>query len=222
MLHLYALTEHPAQLAAARGIEGSLLLTVEVDGIDAVFSEPAVEVREATDDAILAHAGVVEKVAELNDAVLPARLGRPYASEEALAEAVRARAPELRKALERVRGCAELGVRVVSNAQGAGAPARTGAEYMRSRLDAIRGAERVAEELHEAVRTIARDTASQILASPQFVLSAAFLVPRTEVDSFHTAVRAVERERPEFTFVCTGPWPPYSFALVDGRENEQR
>ena len=208
MLHLYALTEHPAQLAAARGIEGSLLLTVEVDGIDAVFSEPAVEVREATDDAILAHAGVVEKIAELNDAVLPARLGRPYASEEALAEGVRARAPELRKALERVRGCAELGVRVVSNAQGAGAPARTGAEYMRSRLD--------------AVRTIARDTASQILAAPQFVLSAAYLVPRTEVDSFQTAVGTVERKLPEFTFVCTGPWPPYSFALVDGRENERR
>src|SRR5205814_7824975 len=99
--------------------------------------------------------------------------------------------------------------------------ASSGGEYMRGRLQEIRAAERVAEEIHDAVHTIARAETQQVLASAQLVLSAAYLLPRTEVDSLRTAVEKIGRTRPDLTFICTGPWPPYSFALVDGSVGEQ-
>ena len=216
MLHLYALTDHPAQLPSLRGIADSVLAAVEVNGIDAVFGEAAAGARDTTETAILAHARVVEELAGVNEAVLPARLGTPYANQDALADAVRQRDAQLRTALEHVRGCTEMSVRVIGKSNDATATPRTGGEYMRGRLEVIRSAERVVEKIQDAVGAIVRDSAPQILAAPQFLLSGAYLVPRGAVDSFRSAVETVERDWPELTFVCTGPWPPYSFALVDG------
>ena len=221
MLHLYALADHPVRLPPVQGIGGSALVAVEVEGIDAVLSSSPTTAHEATQEEILAHAAVVEKLASVNEAVLPARLSRPYENEIALSEAIRNRGPELRKALDRVRGCTEMGVRVIRESGSEHPDAVSGGEYMRGRLQEIRAAERVAEEIHDAVHAISRAETQQVLASPQLVLSAAYLLPRSEVDSLRTAVEKVGRTRPELTFICTGPWPPYSFALVDGSVGEQ-
>jgi hypothetical protein len=35
------------------------------------------------------------------------------------------------------------------------------------------------------------------------------------VGSFKAAVEAANASYPHLTLVCTGPWPPYSFAVVD-------
>ena len=43
-------------------------------------------------------------------------------------------------------------------------------------------------------------------------LRAAYLVDRAHVDAFVAAVRALQREHAGLSVLCTGPWPPYSFA----------
>jgi hypothetical protein len=40
-------------------------------------------------------------------------------------------------------------------------------------------------------------------------------VPRQRVEEFRDAVRELEQRHPDVTLVCTGPWPPYSFATAD-------
>src|SRR4051812_29181583 len=140
MVRLYALADHPARLPAG----GTTRLTAaEVGGIDAIFGEVAREGSERTGELVLAHARIVEELAALNDAVLPARLAAPHESEGALFDALRGRAPQFRRALDRVRGCVELGVRVVREANGADARG-SGTEYMRGRLAAVQAAERLA------------------------------------------------------------------------------
>jgi hypothetical protein len=42
-------------------------------------------------------------------------------------------------------------------------------------------------------------------------LNAAYLVARADVAAFREAVARLEHA-PGVTVVCTGPWPPYSFA----------
>ena len=69
--------------------------------------------------------------------------------------------------------------------------------------------------LHDALTVTARESTSRVLATPQLLLSAAYLLPRGEVETFQRAVESAERDRPGLTFVCTGPWPPYSFAIID-------
>jgi len=216
MLHLYALTQHPARLPEVRGLADAALSAAEVDGIDAVLSQTAGNIGEATEEAILAHARVVEELAALNDGVLPARLDGAYENEAALVAAVRRRAPQLAEALERVRGCTEMGVRVLQEPKHGSAQAESGSKYMRGRLEEIRHAGRVASDVDEAVQVFVRGSTKRVLASQQLVVSVAYLLPRSEVDSFRSAVETAEQAWPDLTFVCTGPWPPYSFVLVDG------
>jgi Gas vesicle synthesis protein GvpL/GvpF len=45
-------------------------------------------------------------------------------------------------------------------------------------------------------------------------LTAAYLVPVESVEAFRGVFNDVVAAHPELTLVCTGPWPPYSFANV--------
>ena len=49
-------------------------------------------------------------------------------------------------------------------------------------------------------------------AGDRLLLSAAYLVPRDGVDDFRGHVVELERAHPDLALVCSGPWPPYSFA----------
>jgi hypothetical protein len=44
------------------------------------------------------------------------------------------------------------------------------------------------------------------------LLRAAYLVERARVPAVVETVRDLQREHGELALLCTGPWPPYSFA----------
>ena len=192
-----------------------MLAAANVGGIDAIFSEVDAGQTEASEETILAHARVVEELATLNGAVLPARLARPYESEAVLVDAIRGRSAGLLAALEHVRGCIEMGVRVLRERSDATEADVSGGDYLRGRLAAVQSADRVADELDAAVDAITRDRSRGVTATAELVLSAAYLLPRADFESFRAAVETVAGGHPELAFVCVGPWPPYSFALVD-------
>jgi hypothetical protein len=145
-------------------------------------------------------------------AVLPARFGLSFADEEALERTVRERRDELEAALERVRGCVELGLRVLApEPDGAPVEPESGGDYLRARLRETEERERLALGLHETLEGRARD-ARRSPPQGRWLLSAAYLVPAGGVDDFRGAVEELESAHPELALVCTGPWPPYSFA----------
>ena len=59
---------------------------------------------------------------------------------------------------------------------------------------------------------LARAATRTVGATPRLLLSGAYLVEPGELDAFRHRVGELEAEHAELTFVCTGPWPPYSFA----------
>lgn len=145
-------------------------------------------------------------------AILPARFGRAFASEEDLAAAVQTKAPALEQGLTHVRGCVEFGLRVL----GGESPRQestslSGAEYMRGRLAQEAERDRVSEELHRPLALLSRADARFGGASGD-LLHAAYLVPEERTVAFRDRIAGLERLHPELTMVCTGPWPPYSFA----------
>src|SRR5436190_15749770 len=190
MVHLYALADHPAQLPAVAGIGASPLVSSAVGPVAAVFGEVGGESTEPTEAAILANAHVVDELAKANDAVLPARFARPYEDEAVLLTSIRERAAQLRDSLDRVRGCVEMGVRVVRNENGGAiaTPSGSGSDYMRSRLDGIRLADRVADQLDAAVSGLTNDAVRGVTGTRELVLTAAYLLPRDEAQRFRTAV----------------------------------
>src|SRR4051794_41797188 len=85
----------------------------------ALGDEPAVIVSDHGDlplraepEELWAHEAVVEAAMERGP-VLPMRLGTSFSSEDALLDTLRSRAPEFRRALARVEGAVELGIRAV-------------------------------------------------------------------------------------------------------------
>jgi hypothetical protein len=216
MLHVYALAEHPAPLPEIAGIDGSALRVVTVaPRLDAVVGEVSSSTVLPDERAVLAHARVVEKLATTTDALLPARFERPLRDEEELAAVVREREGQLRESLERVRGSVELGVRVLPAASVDGSATAGGRDYLEARLEAVRGAERVAAELQAAVADVVRESSVRVVATSELVLTAAYLVAREGIEPFSDRVRDLEAQNPAVTFVCTGPWPPYSFVTLE-------
>lgn len=216
MLHMYALVRHPAVLPDAHGIDDApLRAATAADGIDAVVSETAADPAAPAEAAILAHAQVVEAVAATNDGVLPARFAGGVADEQDLRRRLDARRDRLLEALGRVEGCVEVGLRVLPEPRDGPTPAASGGEYMRRRLDEVTRAETLAKQLHETLAAVARESTCNVLARSDLLLTGAYLVARDELERFQATLQEAGRGLDGVTLVTTGPWPPYSFALLE-------
>jgi hypothetical protein len=188
-------------------VDGAPLERRRVDALELVVSQ--VPRDEVTQEAVLRHAEVVEALMSRSRAVLPAQFSRPFAGDEELASAVTAKAPDLGQRLQRVRGCVELGLRVVAPAAESGPEAESGAEYLRARLEEERRRSRLVAELHEPLASVSQETAGGAKAGDVF--ERAYLVREDDVSAFLDTVRDLQAAHPELSLACTGPWPPYSF-----------
>ena len=212
MIHLYGVVEELAELPAVVGVDEGPLERHRVEGLELIVSR-TVERNDVTQAAVLSHANVVEELMARSGAVLPARFGHTFTDEQELAAAVKTKASELARGLKLVRGCLEFGLRALS---GDGASQNTpgepsGRDYMRTRLAEEKARQRLAEELHEPLARLSR-ASTRFGGASRDLLQAAYLVPRRDVAAFGDEVRRLEAAHADLTIVCTGPWPPYTFA----------
>jgi len=217
VIHLYAVVDSLDELPPVAGLADAPLERLRVEGLDVVVSDAPPSAQEQSDEAVLRHALVVEELMPRSEAVLPGRLGQDFADADALARAVEADAEQLRSGLRRVRGCVELGLRVLrpETAPAAERPLG-GTEYMWARLAEESELERLAVEIHEPLARRSRAALRRSRAAPDVLLESAYLVPVGGVAGFRAELTQLESARPELAFVCTGPWPPYSFASEEG------
>jgi Gas vesicle synthesis protein GvpL/GvpF len=216
VIHVYAVVDGLAELPPVAGLADAPLERLRVDGLDVVVSEAASSSAGPSDETVLRHALVVEELMPRSAAVLPGRLGQDFADAEALTGAIHPEAARLRAGLRRVRGCVELGLRILRPERPAAAEPRGGAEYMRARLAEEAELERLAAEIHQPLEQLSRASGSRAGTPPGVLVECAFLVPLDRVEAFRAELARLESSRSELAFVCTGPWPPYSFASENG------
>jgi gas vesicle protein GvpL/GvpF len=196
VIELYAITDDPAP-------PDPPLRALRADGLT-VLCAPA-EQRELTAEVLWEHEAVVEALMEERD-VLPMRFGTLVEDDEAAVRALDERREELRKSLDRVRGAVELAIRAEAKAPKESVPAgTTGAEYIRAKAHRTEAA----RLLHEPLAYLARESVVQ--PGPE-LLRAAYLVDREAVEGFVGLVRRLQETHDGIRVLCTGPWPPYSFA----------
>lgn len=197
MIELYAITDDPAE-------PDPPLRAVRSDGLTALCA-PA-EPREVTPEVLWHHEEVVEALMEQRD-LLPVRFGTLIPDEQAAARALEERREELAASLDRVRGAVELAVRAHPGRAEPAAPVagESGAGYMRAKARRVEAA----RTLHEPLAELARDS---VVEPGLELLRAAYLVDRSAVDVFVALVGRLQRAHPRLDILCTGPWPPYSFA----------
>jgi hypothetical protein len=207
VIDLYAITDHPA----APLPDVAPLRVVVRDDLAAVCA-PASS-GEVTPEALSRHEEVVEALMRDRD-LLPLPYGTRLENEPAAARAVAERYRELSATLDRVRGAVELSLRVrlAENGDLPAARPRSGRDYLCAKYRAAVDGEAVVKTVHEPLSILARESSHTPQSSPSEPLRAAYLVDRPSVQRFLSLVARLQDANPTLRFLCTGPWPPYSFA----------
>jgi len=172
----------PLRLVPAGRVSVLVAPAGDTEIVRAAGEEPAADA-----DALWQRESLLEELMR-ERALLPIRYGTRVEDDDAAAAAVAPRDAELAAALDRVRGAVEVSVRAVAG-------------------DGSVTAE--PEAVHERLSAVARE--HDRLDGPE-PLRAAYLVDAGAVDHFVATVRELQHQHPGLSILCTGPWPPYSFA----------
>jgi hypothetical protein len=233
-----------AALQGVTGVAGGAVSVVHHCGLDAVVSEvPLVEFDEAGLKRNLEDLRWLEEVARAHDDVVwaaaasaptaPMRLATIFLDDDAVRQRLETLQDSLTEVLDRVEGKAEWSVKVIApptaNAPTAQDEPSTGAEFLRRRKAEagererrLESAARAADEVHDALADLS--VASRLLPpqDPQLtghhgamVLNGAYLVAEGQGESFAARVRELGASHTGFSVEVAGPWPPYSFAVLE-------
>lgn len=205
----YAFTESDADGIDGMGLDEQPLIAIEDDGVALVASRHAGP-PVPTAETLWRYEEIVERLMA-RQAILPARFGSVLEDEDEARSALRTRRDDLRRGLDRVRGAVELGIRATWSEAPAPSAAHSGTEYMLGRLDVHRRAQRAAD-LVAPLGALARDSKVKVLPRQSVPLLAAYLVDRDRTEEFVARAGELGADYDDGQLVCTGPWPPYSFA----------
>jgi hypothetical protein len=227
--------------AAAMGIGGTPVAALPQTGIAALVSrvsaagfargelERRLEDLDTLSTLARAHDGVLEAALDEGD-VVPFAMCTMFETPAAIVAMLRTEADRLSRALERVHGMAEWGVKGLAQPQETAlqpAGASSGTEYLsrlRTQQKLAAADDRALESaVAESHAELARLAADAVLEPPQdrrlsgrdaeMLLNASYLVPRDGEVAFAALVRALSDHHAArgLEFELTGPWPPYHF-----------
>lgn len=220
MIYLYALLDETPAAPLGEGLAGEPLRLVRHGGLLAAVgdrpSPPAPGVH-----AFSEHDVVVRRLAAMVSAVLPARFGEWFPSEEALANRLAPRAGDIVKALDLVRGCVQMTLRIFGEPAPPAAPGPEpdasqgpGARYLAQRQHEQRQARSLPEiePLREILEPLVRAERTERHTAAPLLGTAYHLVPCDRTADYLAALEEGRSRLPDHRVQASGPWPPYAFA----------
>lgn len=197
---VYAIVEGDAALE-----EG--LRLVPCGEVSAVVGDS--EPDPVTPEALAKHDAVVRRLAERFDAILPVRFGEAVLDDSELAKRLSSRAAQLLEALEKVRGCAQMTLRVFGEPGAIEEPTEggPGTRYLEARRR-MRTLPEIAPLL-DALRPLVKDERTLRHDQGSYFGTAYHLVRRQDVPAYLSLVESVKTDR---RVTVSGPWAPYAFA----------
>lgn len=205
MIELYAITDAGGPPLPETGD----LQTVAIDGLLAVCG-PA-ETGPASAGQLWRREEILERLMDGRD-LLPVRYGTRLPDMDAAAAVLGEQREQLTAALDGVRGAVELALRVIATDDDQPSRSTSGTDYLRSKLVRASARDHVRGRVHEPLSFLARASSEREPGVRGETLRAAYLVARPRVPAFTRKVADLQRVNPGLRLLCTGPWPPYSFA----------
>ena len=187
---------------------------------------------EWLEEAARGHDAVVQAAAAIAPTA-PTRLATIFYDDDAVRQRLREQHDAIVAALDRVEDHEEWSVKVLTRTVDASpepvAVLASGAEYLRAkraeqeaRLAGDRDAHVVAEQVHEALVAVVAASRRLPPQDPRLaghegtmVHNAAYLVHRERSEEFVALVQGQTEAHPDVVVDARGPWPPYSFAMLD-------
>jgi hypothetical protein len=228
---LHGLDDHAVEGVESDGLVG-LVSAVDLDEYGEEGLRRNLERLDWLETVARGHDAVVQAAALLVPTA-PMRLATIFRDDDGVRRRLGEQAARIHTVLDRVEGHEEWSVKVLTHAAeprpepvGTGG---SGADYLRrrkqeqeSRDTGLRDAHLVAERVHDALAGVAVATRRLAPQDPRLtghsgtmVHNAAYLVPRVLSDEFAAAVGRAATANPDVRVDAGGPWPPYSFAMLD-------
>lgn len=216
IFYIYALVDGEPSGPLGEGIAGEPLRLLPFGDLAAVLGDLAAPPRP-DQKTLKAQDAVVKRLAERFTALLPARFGEQAPDEATFADRLAPRAGEIAAALELVRGCVQMTLRVfgepglVPPAEPEGGP---GTRYLAARLQEAERSRSLPEiePLRELLRPLLRAEKIRRHDAGRLLGTAYHLVPRPQTGAYLAALEGAEDRLGGRRIAATGPWPPYAFA----------
>lgn len=237
MFYLYAISDPCINWPALPpGIEDIVPDTIMLDGFNAIAGRIShIPMRDT--GAVRSHWQVLAALMP-HATILPAQFGSIFQTRDELAQTLTERKDRLLSELQRLSGCIELGVSVTNRGTQispkdyeATSPLnndenRPGTQYLALKhaknklyLQRERDNNRLSEKLCGTTGPLTKlvtQTSWRALSSSTLpTISAAFLLSSNRLDAFLDALDDLRHAEPDLDFLCTGPWPPFSFVNAD-------
>jgi len=225
------LSESVVECVDVRDLSG-IVSSVDLDEYGEEGLRRNLERLDWLEDAARGHDAVVHAAAAVAPTA-PMRLATIFLDDEGVRERLRSQYDAISAVLDRVEGHEEWSVKVLTPSSADAEPATesfsSGADYLRRRREErderqgdVRDAHVVAERVHDALAGLAAASRRLPPQDPRLtghtgtmVHNAAYLVPLERSDDFTAAVAEQADEHREVVVDARGPWPPYSFAMLD-------
>lgn len=236
LLYVYCVSDEiRAEMAQSKiGVAGAELRLLQQEGVRVVVSEFSDGRVAITPENVLAHNRAISGFLS-QTTPLPFRFGT-VVDEAKLESYISRNRTKILLALEHVRGCVEMSVKVLWDAEAikresvensgeikSDAPMGNGARFLMAKRREIIGEQllnRRAEEISGWVAEkvgsdLVRDRRVCVRPNEAIVVRAAYLVERSRLKEYRQRIAAARAEREGqagLRFLTSGAWPPYSFS----------
>ena len=224
----------PVRVVPGHGLS-ALVSNVPLAQFDAAALRRNMEDLDWLEATARAHHEVIEAAATLGPAI-PMRLATVYRDDGGLLAMLGRHEEAFRACLTQIAGRLEWGVKAYAVPAEQPAPAAaspgaapSGTAYLARRRNQLNDAEDVrraaavqADRVHAGLSRLAVLADLHPPQDPQMsgdrapmILNGTYLVDEGDTRRFADAVQQAGRQQPMLRLELTGPWPPYSFALVE-------
>ena len=216
-------SRRPFLISDLHGIENAEVYGYPSGELAVIVSEyrPSAELDQK---AILEHAHVVSECFR-NTTVLPFRFGTVFENDDALRRAVRANRKAFLNSVERLRGKAEMHLKLIvkdGSVREAIAeealPAVVGSVYLtKLREKAVRQRERqtkaraISVQVHKLFLPQEEEVSCKKLDSGGMLIDIAHLVDHKSIEKYQARYQAATKQLKDCQLAVSGPWPPYHF-----------
>lgn len=213
----------PFEVEALSGVSGSKVLGYPSGDLVVIVSQYSGILNQSN---VVEHARVVSACFE-KGTVLPFRFGTVFESDEALRRAVRANRKQFAASVERLRGKAEMHLKlVVRDASLAHAmeelrlPNAVGGAYLTTlREKAHRERERqtkarsLSSQVHKMLQPLEEDVTCRkpVQGVKEMTIDIAHLIDHKSLAKYQNRFHLAASQMKDCQLVLTGPWPPYHF-----------
>jgi hypothetical protein len=220
----------PMPLAGVTGLFGNQTFLFPASELAVVVSEHTAEDAARMDqNAAKDHARVIAECFKLST-VLPFRFGTAFADDDALRRSVRSNQRHFIANVERLRGKAEMHLKVVVDDICPGTilakDMSVGQHYLSNlRESAMRQRERQSKaralsiQMHRMFLPLAEEITCKRMDSGKMLLDIAHLIDNKTVERYQNKYSSATLELKECRMQLSGPWPPYHFVHRNGPQH---